>query len=133
MPPVIDGLVKTEEFASKNRDVLDKLVLSWFRTIRCMQPDVQKNSEEIREYLRTTASTRYSPEEYGIAWSMLSQPTHGQLMRFSIKKTHRPIGKDRGIWRAILGGVVTGIVAAVVVRSVYWAGTRADRFVTGIL
>jgi undecaprenyl-diphosphatase len=33
----------------------------------------------------------------------------------------------------VLGGALTGIVAAVVVRSVYQRGTRADRFVIGIL
>jgi len=33
----------------------------------------------------------------------------------------------------VLGGALTGIVAAAVVRSVYWEGTRADRFITGIL
>jgi undecaprenyl-diphosphatase len=33
----------------------------------------------------------------------------------------------------VLGGAVTGIIAAAVVRSVYWEGTRADRFVTSIL
>jgi undecaprenyl-diphosphatase len=33
----------------------------------------------------------------------------------------------------VLGGALTGIVAAAVVRSVYWKGTRADRLVTGIL
>src|SRR5258708_4027037 len=32
----------------------------------------------------------------------------------------------------VLGGALTGIVAAAVVRSVYWKGTRADRLVTGI-
>ena len=33
----------------------------------------------------------------------------------------------------ILGGAVTGIIAAGAVRSLYWEGTRVDRFVTGIL
>ena len=33
----------------------------------------------------------------------------------------------------ILGGAVTGIVAAAVVRSIYWEGTRVDRFITGLL
>jgi undecaprenyl-diphosphatase len=33
----------------------------------------------------------------------------------------------------ILGGALTGIMAAVLVRLFYWQGTRADRFVTGIL
>jgi undecaprenyl-diphosphatase len=32
-----------------------------------------------------------------------------------------------------LGGALTGIVAAAVVRMVFWEGTRADRFITGIL
>lgn len=33
----------------------------------------------------------------------------------------------------VLGGAVTGVVAALVVRSLYWEGTWADRFITGIL
>jgi len=32
----------------------------------------------------------------------------------------------------VLGGALTGIVAAVIVRSIYHEGTRADRFATGI-
>jgi undecaprenyl-diphosphatase len=33
----------------------------------------------------------------------------------------------------VLGGALTGMAAAAVVRLVYWEGTRADRFITGIL
>jgi undecaprenyl-diphosphatase len=33
----------------------------------------------------------------------------------------------------VLGGALTGIVAAAVVRSVFWEGTRVDRFITDIL
>jgi undecaprenyl-diphosphatase len=33
----------------------------------------------------------------------------------------------------VLGGAVTGIIAAAAVRSLYWEGTWADRFVTKIL
>jgi undecaprenyl-diphosphatase len=33
----------------------------------------------------------------------------------------------------VLGGVLTGIIAAVIVRSVYREGTRIDRLITGIL
>jgi len=33
----------------------------------------------------------------------------------------------------ILGGALTGIAAAAVVRSIYWEDTRADRFITSIL
>jgi NitT/TauT family transport system substrate-binding protein len=78
MLPVIDGLVTTEEFAAKNRDMLDKLVLNWFKTVRYIGEDIPKNSEEIREYLRTTASTRYSPDEYAIAWTFNVFPANAQ-------------------------------------------------------
>lgn len=33
----------------------------------------------------------------------------------------------------VLGGMLTGVIAAVVLRSVYWQGTRADRLITRIL
>jgi undecaprenyl-diphosphatase len=33
----------------------------------------------------------------------------------------------------VLGGAVTGIIAAALVRVVYWKGTRADRFITSVL
>jgi undecaprenyl-diphosphatase len=33
----------------------------------------------------------------------------------------------------VLGGAVTGIIAAAAVRSLYWEGTWADRMITGIL
>jgi undecaprenyl-diphosphatase len=33
----------------------------------------------------------------------------------------------------VLGGALTGIVAAAMVRAAYWEGTQADRFITGIL
>lgn len=33
----------------------------------------------------------------------------------------------------VLGGAVTGIIAALIVRAVYREGTRADRLITGIL
>ena len=33
----------------------------------------------------------------------------------------------------VLGGALTGIIAAVIVRSAYWEGTRMDRLITSIL
>lgn len=33
----------------------------------------------------------------------------------------------------ILGGAATGMIAAVIVRSAYWEGTRVDRLITSIL
>jgi len=69
MSPVTNGLITTEAFAAKHKDVLDKLMADWFRTIEYISADVPQNSLEIRDYLRTSASTRYSPEEYSIAWT----------------------------------------------------------------
>jgi ABC-type nitrate/sulfonate/bicarbonate transport system substrate-binding protein len=69
MAPVTDGLVTTNLFAREHPELLDRLVRLWFRTIQYISPNVQQNSAEIRDYLRTSASTRYSPEEYAIAWS----------------------------------------------------------------
>ena len=67
--PVVDGIVTTEEFAARHQDVLDRLVGTWFRTISYMEVDLTKNSNHIREYLRTAASTNYSVDEYRIAWT----------------------------------------------------------------
>lgn len=69
MLPVIDGIVTTEAFAQKNPEVMDKLVSIWFRTIRFMEEDLNKNSSHILKYLASAASTRYSPEEYSVAWT----------------------------------------------------------------
>lgn len=69
MSPVTDGLITTEAFARDHPEALDKLVLLWFRTIRHVAADVPNNSIEVRDYLRTAASTRYSPQEYAIAWT----------------------------------------------------------------
>lgn len=69
MAPVIDGIITTESFAQKNPEVMDKLVGLWFRTIRFMEADLNKNSAHILKYLSTAASTRYTPEEYSIAWT----------------------------------------------------------------
>ncbi|MCA0275101.1 MAG: phosphatase PAP2 family protein [Proteobacteria bacterium] len=33
----------------------------------------------------------------------------------------------------VVGGALTGLVGALLVRAVYWEGTRADRLITGIL
>jgi len=67
--PVVDGLITTEEFASAHRELLDKLCVLWFRTIQYMNQDLVQNSSTILDYLKSTASTRYAPEEYKVAWT----------------------------------------------------------------
>lgn len=75
LSPVTDGLITTEEFADAHSPILDQLLLSWFRTIQYISANVRTNSAEIRDYLRRSASTVYSPEEYEIAWSFNIFPT----------------------------------------------------------
>jgi ABC-type nitrate/sulfonate/bicarbonate transport system substrate-binding protein len=67
--PVIDGIITTQQFATTHRAVLDSLVLIWFRTILFMEGDLHKNSQYILGYLAKSASTRYSSEEYSVAWT----------------------------------------------------------------
>ncbi len=74
MLPVIDGIVTTDKFARENTEMMDKLIRIWFRTIRFMEEDIEKNSIYIRSYLEKAASTRYSPDEYTIAWTFNTFP-----------------------------------------------------------
>ena len=67
--PVVDGIITTEKYVKENEETLDKLVEIWFKTIRFMEEDLPNNSKYIRDYLSKSASTRYSQEEYNIAWS----------------------------------------------------------------
>lgn len=67
--PVVDGLITTEKYAIENQETMDKLVQIWFKTIQFMEEDLSTNSSYIRDYLSKSASTRYSQEEYNIAWS----------------------------------------------------------------
>jgi NitT/TauT family transport system substrate-binding protein len=67
--PVIDGLVTTETFAQRHADKLDALVRLFFRTIQYVEEDVPSRSEAVRQYLTERGSTKYSAEEYAIAWT----------------------------------------------------------------
>jgi ABC-type nitrate/sulfonate/bicarbonate transport system substrate-binding protein len=67
--PVIDGLVTTEAFARTFPNQLDTLVRTWFRTIQYVDIDVANRSAIVRQYLTERGSTKYSPEEYAIAWT----------------------------------------------------------------
>ncbi|MFC1724261.1 ABC transporter substrate-binding protein [candidate division KSB1 bacterium] len=67
--PVIDGIITSNKFAENNLEILDKLVDIWFKTIKYMEEDLENNSKYILDYLSKAASTRYSVEEYQVAWS----------------------------------------------------------------
>ena len=69
MLPVIDGIVTTESFARNAPEILDKLVQIWMKTIRFMEKDLGSNSKHILQYLAKAASTKYSREEYQVAWT----------------------------------------------------------------
>jgi ABC-type nitrate/sulfonate/bicarbonate transport system substrate-binding protein len=65
----IDGIVTTAEFAKHNQDALDSLTSIWFKTIQFVGADPKNNSAAVRDYLAQRASTKYSPDEYAIAWT----------------------------------------------------------------
>lgn len=67
--PVVDGLITSEQFAQSNGALLDQLCQTWFRTVRFMEEDLGNHSQYVLGYLAKSASTRYSPEEYKIAWT----------------------------------------------------------------
>ncbi|GEM_PF-2064748 len=68
-PPIIDGLITSERFAQEHQVLLDKLVRLWFQTIQFMEKDLKTNSKYVLDYLTKKASTRYTPEEYSVAWT----------------------------------------------------------------
>lgn len=67
--PSINGIVTTEKFASEHRETLDEIVRLWFRTIQFMETDLKGNSRYVLDYLAGKASTRYTPDQYVVAWS----------------------------------------------------------------
>lgn len=64
---------------------------------------------------------------HGIAWRGLGFLAFALLMCVSRVYVGTHYASD------VLGGAVTGIIAAGAVRFAYWEGTRVDSFITGIL
>ena len=67
-PPVINGIVTTEEFARNNPEQLKAIIKVWFRTISYMEQDLDTNSEEFLQYLNSVSSVQYTKEQYKFAW-----------------------------------------------------------------
>lgn len=95
-PPSIDGLVTTRKFAEENKDILDDLLATWFQTIEYMQVDLRGRSQFVREYLQGTASTRYSPDEYAIAWTFNVFPRNPEEAAKMFNSTEGPY-----YWRSV--------------------------------
>jgi ABC-type nitrate/sulfonate/bicarbonate transport system substrate-binding protein len=72
--PSLDGLVTTEKFARDHPDELDQLIRIWYRTIGFMDTNLTGNSHFVLDYLAGKASTRYTPEQYAIAWTFNVYP-----------------------------------------------------------
>lgn len=66
--PSVDGFVTTDGVWTTKRDALDDFAEVWFKIVRFMESDLEKNSMYVRDYLRSRASTEYSPAEYVRAW-----------------------------------------------------------------
>lgn len=71
LPPVIDGLVTTREFAADHEELLDQLVDMWFRSVQHLAEDLPGRSPILLEFLNGIASTKYSVEEYEFVWNNL--------------------------------------------------------------
>jgi ABC-type nitrate/sulfonate/bicarbonate transport system substrate-binding protein len=67
--PAITGWVATRAFAEKNREVMQNLIDTFYKTMRYMEEDLKGRANLATEYLRGKASVDYSPEEFAFAWS----------------------------------------------------------------
>jgi NitT/TauT family transport system substrate-binding protein len=118
--PVIDGLVTTESFARSNATKLDALVRVWFRTIQYVDADVANNSLIVRQYLSERGSTKFSAEEYAIAWKFDEYP---RTPEEAAKAFNDPSSKY--YWKPIWTGVndfllKQGKIKAAVSDKWYW-------------
>jgi hypothetical protein len=66
--------VTTEKFARDHADELDQLIRIWYRTIGFMETNLTGNSHFVLDYLAGKASTRYTPDQYSIAWTFNVYP-----------------------------------------------------------
>jgi NitT/TauT family transport system substrate-binding protein len=70
----IVGLMTTQKFADEHPEVLEKIIVVWFESVRYLFEDVEKNSRHVLDYLDATSSTKYSLEEYKKALSFQEFP-----------------------------------------------------------
>lgn len=68
-PPVINGIVTTRDFLNKNQDEIVKIIQIWFKIINYMEADLPNRSQEFLQYLNSSASVQYKPEEFKFAWN----------------------------------------------------------------
>jgi hypothetical protein len=68
-PPVIDGLVTTDEYAKTHAAVLHKLIDLWFRTISFMNQNLDEHSKIVLDYLNQVAAVKYSVDQYKYSWT----------------------------------------------------------------
>ena len=130
MLPAINGLMTTEAFALKHPEILDKLAMLWFRNIRFMEEDLKKNCSHILAYLAKAASTRYSPDEYVIAWTFDVLPRDAKAAHHLFNDSSSP-----SYWRAAWDAnneylLQQGKIKSPVPYSAYWGETNLLRLST---
>lgn len=64
MPPVINGLICTKDFAEKHKSELDKIADAWFKTIQYVDQDPKGRSQSFLDYLASQGSAKFTPDQY---------------------------------------------------------------------
>lgn len=71
LPPTIDGLVTTREFAESNYAELLTIVRVWFRTVQYIDSDINGRAPEYLSLLNTVAATSYTLDEFKEVWESM--------------------------------------------------------------
>ena len=69
LPPVIDGLVTTREFARAHPKELETLVDLWFRSVVDIERNFNENIAVLNGYLGSVGATQYTVDEYRHIWT----------------------------------------------------------------
>jgi len=122
MKPVIDGLVTSEAFAKSHEVTLTKLLGVWFRIVKYVGADPKQNSKEIREYLVKQASTRYTADEYAIAWTFQTFAPDAGNARRMFSDTSSPYYWQESWARINRFLLDEGKIDSPVPEEAYWGG-----------
>lgn len=127
LPPVLDGIVTTREYVEKNRNILEKLIDSWFRTIQYLEEDFSNRTPKLIEYLSNVASTKYSVQEYEYVWGNLHffAGSRDEVKKEILDSTGKYYW--RRSWDANNEFLLNeGKIPRPVPYEAFWAGTRSE-------
>jgi len=125
--PSLNGIVTTEGFALQNADVLDDIVSIWFKTADYVGVDPKQRSEPVRAYLAAHGSTKYTADEYAIAWTFDLFPTNANQAKQAFGTAASPY-----YWRTVWSStnqflIKQGKISSPVPDAAYWGDRVLDR------